>query len=117
MSIRKYWTQIIIFLLIPLAIIGMFSGSGWPVIAPLRGTVVEPVLYRLHGNQIIFSLSVGWLVSLYTWFLVVVVPERRRRRVLRNRLRKYYEHFRRDVTRDLLSVGGDQRIRQPAIRV
>ena len=57
------------------AIFGMFSGSHEPVIGILRDTSVGPVLRALHnGNSIVFNLSIGYLVSMLFWVLVVNPP-------------------------------------------
>jgi hypothetical protein len=90
-------------MLTPVAIFGLFSGSTEPVIGPLRGTAVEPVLLALHnGNSIIFNLSVGYLISLFFWLLVVHFPERQRRRILRDNLARRYREFRTDTIQILL---------------
>ncbi|WP_341649123.1 hypothetical protein [Thauera humireducens] len=88
-----------------LAVFGTFSGSAEPVIKPLRGTAIEPYLLALHhGNSIVFNLSVGYLVSLFFWFLVVHLPERNRHRILRNNLSRRYQDFRESTIQILLSA-------------
>lgn len=85
----------VLFALTPVAIFGLFSGSTEPVFGPLRGTSIEPALLALHnGNSIIFNLSVGYLVSLFFWLLVVHLPERQRKRILRDNLSRRYGEFR-----------------------
>lgn len=62
--------------LVPLAVFGTFWGSAEPVVWFLRGTSIEPYLLAPHnGNSIVFNLSVGYLVSLFFWLLVVYFPE------------------------------------------
>ena len=80
------------------AFLCMFSGSGEPVIAILRGTAVEPYLLALSAeNAIVFNLSVGYLVSVFFWLLVVHLPERRRRLLLRDNFSRRYQEFREDT--------------------
>ena len=90
-------------LLTLVAFFGMFAGSNEPVVGILRGTSLEPYLYTPHsGNSIVFNLSIGYLVSVFFWLLVVYFPERGRRRMSRR-----YQDFREDTIQILLwsSVG------------
>jgi hypothetical protein len=93
-----------VFLLLSLlAVFGMFSGSNDPIVGFLRGTAFEPYLFALHnGNSIVFNLSVGYLVSVFFWVLVVYFPERSRRRILRDNLGRRYRQFREDTIQILL---------------
>lgn len=94
--------------LVPLAIFGAFSGSTEPVVGFLRGTSIEPYLLALHiGNSIVFNLSIGYLVSLFFWSVVVYFPERARRLILRDNLSRRYQDFRESTIQILLwaSVG------------
>ena len=90
------------------AVFGMFSGSNEPIVGFLRGTSIEPYVLALHnGNSIVFNLSVGYLVSMFFWLLVVYFPERSRRLILRDNLSRRYQDFREDTTQILLwaSIG------------
>ena len=90
------------------AVFGTFSGSTEPVVGFLRGTSIEPYLLALHnGNSIVFNLSVGYLVSLFFWLLVVYLPERSRRLILRDNLSRRYQDFRESTIQILLwaSIG------------
>ncbi len=94
--------------LVPLATFGTFSGSTEPVVGFLRGTSIEPYLLALHnGNSIVFNLSVGYLVSLFFWLLVVYFPDRTRRLILRDNLSRRYQDFRESTIQILLwaSIG------------
>lgn len=90
------------------AIFGTFSGSDEPAPRVLRGTSVARVLYALHsGNSILFNLSVGVLVSLFFWWLVVAVPQAEKRKMLRNNLQRQYMLFKEEVVHILLfAIGG-----------
>src|SRR6266498_2587849 len=88
--------------------VGMFAGSDEPVVGILRGSMLEPILLRLHsGNSILFNVSVGYLTSVFFWFLVVFLPERSRRNLLRDNLSRHYRAFRENTIQVLLwaSVG------------
>ena len=96
------------FILALVAAFGTFSGSTEPVVGFLRGTPIEPYLLALHnGNPIVFNLSVGYLVSLFFWLLVVYFPERSRRLILRDNLSRRYQDFRESTIQILLwaSIG------------
>lgn len=97
------------FLLLALvAVFGTFSGSTEPVVGFLRGSSIEPYLLALHnGNSIVFNLSVGYLISLFFWLLVVYLPERRQRILLRDNLSRRYRDFRESTIQILLwaSIG------------
>lgn len=97
----------ILIFLTAISIFGVFAGSQEPVIAALEGTVLASWLHSLHiGNAIVFSLSVGVLVSIFFWLIVVYIPERKRRHILRNNLARYYQHFKEDTIQILLSASG-----------
>ena len=90
------------------AAIVMVATSGEPVMTVLRGTRLEPVLQRFSWtNTIAFNLSIGYLVSVFFWLLVVYVPERARRSVLREHFAASYARFREAAIQVLLwaSIG------------
>lgn len=100
--------KVLFFILTPLAVFGTFSGSTEPVVGLLRDTAIEPYLLALHnGNSIVFNLSVGYLVSLFFWLLVVYLPDRTRRQILRDNLSRRYQDFRESTIQTLLwaSIG------------
>ena len=89
------------------AFVGMFMASSEPVITPLRGTAIAPILRSLHyENAIVFNLCVGFLGGVVVWVLNVLLPERRVRFILRDNLRKQYRYFRHDVIGILLGAHG-----------
>ena len=86
----------------------MFATSGEPVVAPLRGTAVEPTLTALGWpNTIAFNLAVGYLVSALFWLLVVHIPERTRRAEIRENHSRSYRSYRESTLQILLwaSIG------------
>lgn len=104
----EFRMKIVFFMFALLAVFGTLSGSNEPVIEFLRGTPFEPVLLFLHnGNSIFFNLSVGYIVSLFFWGLVVYIPERNRRLILRDNLSRRYQDFRENTIQILLwaSIG------------
>lgn len=95
----KYFLIVLSFL----ATFGLFSGASEPVITPLRGTWIEPILHSLHvGNAILFNLCVAYLGSFFFWLLVVQYPEFKRRKLLRNNLSRQYKQFKESVIQVLL---------------
>lgn len=98
----------VLLLLTLAAVFGMFSGSNEQIVEFLRGTSIEPYVFALHnGNSIVFNLSIGYLVSMFFWLLVVYFPERSRRLILRDNLSRRYQDFREDTIQILLwaSIG------------
>lgn len=98
----------VLLLLVLAAVFGTFAGSNEPVPGFFRSTSVEQILLASHnGNSIVFNLSVGYLVSMFFWLLVVYLPERSRRHLLRDNLSRRYKHFREDTIQLLLwaSIG------------
>lgn len=90
------------------AVIVMFVSSGESVVFFLRGTRLESYLVALgRPNTIAFNLAVGYLVSALFWLIVVYVPERARRNVLRDNLGRRYRSFKEAALQILLwsSVG------------
>lgn len=91
-----------------LAVFGTFSGSNEPIIAPLRNTPVADLAFKLHmGNAILFNVSVGFLVSIFFWWLLVGMPQAQKRAMLKTNLQRYYGYFKEDVIHILLSASGE----------
>lgn len=82
-----------------------FSASNEPVIGFLRGSSVEHKLHALHyENAIVFNFAIAYLVSLMFWVLIVYIPDRQVRRILKNNLSLRYQAFKED-TIDILVLG------------
>lgn len=95
-------------LLAIVATLVMFATSGEPVIPLLRNTRLEPLLQSIgRTNSIAFNLAVGYLVSGIFWLLVVYLPDRARRSVLRENLSRSYRRFKEAALQILLwsSIG------------
>ncbi|MES2192185.1 MAG: hypothetical protein V4454_18860 [Pseudomonadota bacterium] len=89
------------------AIIGMFSFSGEHVFPLLRGSAVEPLLLKLGvPNAIGFNLCIGFITSVFFWWLVVHVPEVQRRNMLRKNLGRRYRDFRYNTIQMLIWSSG-----------
>lgn len=85
----------------------LFAASKEPVIGPLRGTAVGNFFESIHTpNEIVFNLSVGYLVSLMFWFMVVFLPERKQHAAIKENLSKEYEAFKIDLIELLLNARG-----------
>lgn len=95
-------------LLAAIAVVVMFASSGEPLVPFFRGTVLGTFMESLgHPNSIAFNLAVGYLVSTFFWILVVYLPDRSRRNLLRGNLRRSYQQFKEAVIQILLwsSIG------------
>lgn len=98
----RYVNQILAALAL-VAIFCMFSASGEPVIFALKGTPLDAPLVALGWqNAIIFNLSIGYLVTVFFWLLVVYLPEQARKKLLRENLRRRYQDFKEEVIQSML---------------
>lgn len=91
-----------------ISIFGVFAGSNELILEILKGTLFEKPLYKLHiGNEIIFNLSCGFLISLFLWFIVVKLPAIRKREIIKKNISNQYHHFKEDTIQILLwaSIG------------
>ncbi|AXY42575.1 hypothetical protein [Halomonas sp. JS92-SW72] len=88
----------------------MFKSSNEPVLASLEQYPQAVALMTQFeiGNTVIFNISVGYLVSVLFWLLVVVAPHSRRRAILRNNLLMHYSDFKRDLAHTMLDAAGDR---------
>lgn len=81
----------------------MVKSSSDHLPGPLRGTAAEPLLSQFPtGNQIIFDITVGIIVSLFIYVLVVRVPESSKRRRVRRNLRLQYDSFKEECIKVFL---------------
>lgn len=98
MEFRKHRVGVLLSGLSVVAFIGAFAFSGERVAPILRGTVVEPMLLALGvPNSIAFNLCIGYLTSVFFWWLVVYLPEQKRRKLLRDSLARRYADFKRNT--------------------
>lgn len=75
----------------------MFISSSDPLLPSLRGTTAGQALAQFKtGNQIVFDLSVGVIASVIMYVLVVRLPERTKRRRLRQNLARNYVSFKKE---------------------
>ena len=82
---------------------GVFSGSQESVVWVLRNTNIEPLLIALHtGNSIIFNLSIGCLISMFFWYLLVFIPNKKHELIIKNNLSHQYQSFKENTINILL---------------
>lgn len=96
---------IMLWALIILSILLAVKTSGEPILEVFKNTWIEPCLQKLPtGNAILFNLSIGFLVSLIFYLLVVWFPDRRRKNIIKKNLVEQYKSFKEDTISILLSV-------------
>ena len=104
-------TRIVNFAIIVLAAIAtllMFVSSGEPILPLIKDSQIAPMLYALSWtNTIMFNLSVGYLISAIFWLLVVYLPDKFRRRLLRDTLAKRYEEFKQEIVQIFIWASGE----------
>lgn len=77
----KRASQKILFILTPLWFVLMLITSNEPIIPILENTFIAPVLYKLSfPNSIIFSISIGYLMGAFIYFLTAYLPEKKRQK-------------------------------------
>ncbi|WP_439449432.1 hypothetical protein [Stenotrophomonas sp. ATs4] len=81
----------------------MFKASEEPLAGPLRTTWIETVLTPFPvGNQIIFNMATGVLVSQVMYVLVVWLPGHAKRKRIRKNLKHHYALFKEQCIYQLL---------------
>lgn len=94
---------VMLWLLFAVSVLLILKSSDEPVIGPLARTPLEDWLQQFSGgNQVIFSIATGMLVSLLMYALVVWLPYRSRRRRVRNNLLFHYAAFKEECIYNFL---------------
>ncbi|MCE4059972.1 hypothetical protein LXM60_07105 [Pandoraea sputorum] len=71
----------------------------------VEGGWIEHILTALHSDQpILFNVAIGYLISAFFWWIVVDIPERRRREIIRNSLARCYFDFKESVVSLMLGA-------------
>lgn len=90
--LRRNALDIALLMLLALSTFLMFKSSTDPRPQSIRGTWLNDLLQPFPtGNQITFDITVGVIVSLIVYALVVRLPEHQKRRRLRANLRRQYD--------------------------
>lgn len=93
-ELQKHRAGVLLWVLSVASLIGMFVFSGEKVVPFLRDTPVELMLLAMGvPNAIAFNLCIGFLTSVFFWWLVVYTPEQKRRKLLRESLARRYRDF------------------------
>ena len=91
------WTALIV------SAVLMVKSSSNELIPLLQGTATEPIFSQFKtGNQIIFDISVGIIVSLLIYVLVVWLPERFKQNRIRRNLQHQYSSFKEECIKVFL---------------
>ena len=97
-----------IVLLAVIAVFLLFVSSGEPLVPLLRDSKLAPILYILSWpNTIVFNLSVGYLSSMIFWILVVYLPDKSRRSLLRETLATRYKEFKHEIVQTFIWASGE----------
>lgn len=81
----------------------MLKSSTDPRPEANKGNWLEPLLSPFPtGNQVVFDVTVGVIVSLFVYVLVVRIPERAKRKRLRASLRRQYETLKENCIHNFL---------------
>ena len=83
----------------------MLKTTDDKLISGLANAKIERLFGRFAtGNQIIFNISVGVIVSTFIYFLVVRFPERRKRTRIKRNLKHQYDLFKEDCITTFLDA-------------
>ncbi|MFT3929208.1 MAG: hypothetical protein QM709_02820 [Spongiibacteraceae bacterium] len=97
----------IITVLFLIAIAFLFISGNEPIIPILENTLLAPILYSLSWpNSIVFNLSIGYISSVIFWILVVYLPDKHRRKLLRENLAIRCRDFRYEIVQVLIWAAG-----------
>lgn len=90
--LRRNALDLALLLLLAISTLLMLKSSTDPRPDCFEGTWLEEFFRPFStGNQIIFDMTVGVIVSLFIYVLVVRLPEQQKRRRLRTNLRRQYD--------------------------
>ncbi len=103
MQIRS--SAIVLWILSTASIFLALKTSDEPVVDILKNTRIESLFQKLPiGNTIVFDLSVGFLVTVIFYLLVVWFPDRRRKNLIKKNMKEQYRSFKEDTIVILLSA-------------
>lgn len=101
--IRRNALDLGLWALLVICILVMFKASTDPSPTWARGTWIQAILSPFStGNQIAFDVSVGVIVSLIVYVLVVRLPEQRKRSRLKANLKRQYSNMKEDCIMNFL---------------
>ena len=96
---------LILWILSTASIILVLKTSDEPMLAIFKNTWADSLFQQLAtGNLIIFNLSIGFLVSVIFYLLVVWFPNRQRRNLIKRNFEEQYKMFKRDTIKIFLSI-------------
>jgi len=91
-------STLLLWLLGILSVLLAFKASNEPILSIFQGTWVESFFQQFDtGNSIIFGLSIGFLVSVFFYILVVWLPNRRRKSLIKRNFEEQYRTFKHDT--------------------
>lgn len=97
--------------LLPVAFLGLIIGSNDPVLLCLKDTFMAQCLCVFkNGNSIIFNISCGYIISISIWYLVVFVPEKKKRNIIKSNIGYQYTIFKENTISNLLYAAGEENI-------
>ncbi|MCA9474169.1 MAG: hypothetical protein KC594_19055 [Nitrospira sp.] len=102
---RRHISNAILPGLVLVSIFFALKSSPEPIPISPKYSFIEILLRPLSaGNSIVFGLSMGFLVSSIFYWLVVFLPEKKRRRIIGANLQSQYREFRVDCIAMFLSA-------------
>ena len=79
--------------------------SNEPIFSIIEGTSLQAWFAKFEvGNEIIYNLSLGFIVSIIFYLLVVWLPYRKKKIIIKNNFKNQYESFRKGMIISFLSA-------------
>lgn len=105
---RRNALDVMLWLLSGVCLMLMFKSSSDPYPETIKGTWLEYWLQPFSvGNQIVFDISVGVIVSLFVYVLIVRLPEYKTRLRLKANLLRQYDALKEDCIMHFLWACGE----------
>jgi len=100
---RLKFSTILLWTFSVLSILLAFKASDEPVPSILQGTWIDSFFQQFDtGNSIIFSLSIGFIISVFFYILVVWLPNKQRKNLIKRNFEEHYRSYKHDIISTLL---------------
>ena len=97
--------SIVLWILTLCSIFFAIKTSNEPVFELFKATPFETLFKQFNtGNSFIFNLSIGFLVSVIIYLLIVWIPDRRRKSLIKHNIEEQYRDFKENTIYILLEA-------------
>jgi hypothetical protein len=94
---------LLLWIISAVSIILALKASNEPIVSIFRNTWFNSFFQQFDtGNSIVFDLSIGFLVSVFFYFLVAWYPNRQRKKIIKQNFEEQYRLFKEEAIRIFL---------------